>query len=149
MMMNALELAQKLTEAREIVDEAIVKNCPVPVFYADKDGKLCRVNNLLGKLLAADPDDILADRWLKFVKAGKKDWEATLRAKQDSTKVYLKLKASDGREFAVFVSLIRLVNGGYIGFVLPICEHPTGCPMHGFLLHNVEDDGTNAAQVRG
>lgn len=147
--MNAHELALKLVEAREIIDEAIVKNCPVPVFYADKDGKLCRVNAPMENLLATDADDLLVDRWLKFVMAGKKDWESAVKAKQDLAKIYLKLKSNNGREFAAYISMIRLVNGGYIGFVLPICEHPTGCPMHGLLLHNVEVNGTSAAQVRG
>ena len=147
--MNTLELAQKLAEAREVVDEAIVKNCPVPVFYADKEGKWCRVNEPMEKLLAAESDELLANRWSKFCKAGKKDLEAAVKSKQDTAKVYMKFKAADAREVAAYVSLIRLTNGGYIGFVLPICEHPIGCPVHGFLLHNIEANGTNAAQVRG
>jgi len=147
--MNTLELAQKLAEAREVVDEAIVKNCPVPVFYADKDGKWCRVNEPMEKLLAAESDELLGARWLKFSKGSKKDWDAAIKAKQDAARLYLKFKAADAREVAAFISLIRLMNGGFIGFVLPICEHPTGCPVHGFLLHNIEANGTNAAQERG
>jgi PAS domain-containing protein len=147
--MNTLELAHKLAEVRELVDEAIVKNCPVPVFYADKDGKWCRVNEPMEKLLAVANDDLLAFRWQAFVKAGKKEWDAAIRSKQDAAKLRLKLKAVDGREISVYVSLIRLSNGGYIGFVLPICEHPTGCPVHGFLLHNIESSESHAAQVRG
>lgn len=147
--MNTLELAQKLAQAREVVDEAIVKNCPVPVFYADKDGKWCRVNEPMEKLLSTESDELLANRWLKSVKSGKKEWESAVKSKQETAKIYLRLKANDGREIAAFVSLIRLTNGGFIGFVLPICEHPTGCPVHGFLLHNIESNGSNAAQVRG
>lgn len=147
--MNALELAQKLAEAREVVDEAIVKNCPVPVFYSDKDGKWCRVNEPMEKMLGADGDELLAHRWLKFVRLGKKDWEAAVRAKQDVAKIYLRFKTGDGREVSTYLNLIRLTNAGFIGFVLPICEHPSGCPVHGFLLHNIESNGTNAAQERG
>ena len=147
--MNTLELAQKLAEAREVVDEAIVKNCPVPVFYADKDGKWCRVNEPMEKLLAAESDELLGNRWMKFAKGGKKEWDAAIKGKQDTTKLFMKFKAADARETAAYVSLIRLTNGGFIGFVLPICEHPTGCPVHGFLLHNIEANGTNAAQERG
>lgn len=147
--MNTLELAQKLAEAREVVDEAIVKNCPVPVIYADKDGKWCRVNEPMEKLLAAEADELLGNRWQKFNKAGKKEWDAAIKSRQDTVRVYLKFKAADAREVATFGSLIRLTNGGYIAFILPICEHPTGCPVHGFLLHNIESNGSNAAQVRG
>jgi len=147
--MNALELAQKLAEARQLVDEAIVRNCPVPVVYADKDGKWCHVNEPMEKLLATELAELLGIRWLRLVKAGRKDWEAVVKGKEDSGRFYLKFKAGDGRDVPSYVSLTRLINGGFIGFILPICEHPNGCPVHGFLLHNIESEKAGAAQERG
>jgi len=147
--MNTLELAQKLTEARQIVDEAIVRNCPVPVLYADKEGKWCYVNEPMEKLLGTETAELLGTRWLKLVKAGRKDWEAVVKGKENFSKFYLKFKAGDGRDVPSYVSLSRLSTGGFIGFILPICEHPSGCPLHGFLLHNIESEKAGAAQERG
>lgn len=147
--MNTLELAQKLAEAREVVDAAIVQHCPVPVVYTDKDGKWCHVNEPMEKLLAAESGDLLGSRWHKLAKFGRKEWEAVIKAKEENGKLYMKFKAGDGRDVPAYVSVIRLTNGGFIGFILPVCEHPVGCPVHGFLLHNIESSKVHAAQERG
>lgn len=146
--MNALELAQKLAEARELVDQAIVKNCPVPVVYSDRDGRWCRVNEPMEKLLAEDNGDLIGIKWQKLLadKAQKKEWEAAVKTKAETMRIALRFKTSDGRLVASYCSLIRLTNGDFIGFVIPVCDHPSGCPVHGFLLHNIENGST---QVRG
>lgn len=148
--MNTLELAQKLAEARELVEQAVVKNCPIPVFYADKEGHWCRVNAPLERLFAVEETELLSNKWQKFLmaKSFKKDWEAAVRTKDEHTKLHIRAKAADGRIFSAYCNLVRLTNGGMIGFIVPICEHPNGCPVHGFLLHNI-DGGSDATQVPG
>lgn len=146
--MNALELAHKLAAAREVVDAAIVTNCPVPLVYADKDGRWCLVNTPMEELMAAASSDLLADGWLKFVVAGQKEWEAAIKDRADTTKIYMKFKSADAREVMAYASLTRLTNGGFVSFILPVCGHPAGCPVHGFLLHNVEASGTNVARAQ-
>jgi PAS domain S-box-containing protein len=141
--MNILELAQKLAEARELFDQAIVEHCPIPVFYADKDGRWCRTNEPMQKFLAVDNEELIGARWQKLLLPGtlrvsRREWQETVLSKPEASRLHMQFKTEDGRTPCVYTSILRLVNGGFIGFMVPVCDHPVNCPIHEFLLHNIE-----------
>lgn len=141
--MNALELAERLAEERERVDKAIVSNCPIPVFTSDKDGKWLSVNEPFTRLLGVGSDDLLAVRWqrLLFVAESakiKKAWSDTMASDKIKECILFKFNASDGRQVQAWASLLKLDLSHWLGFMVPICTTPTDCPVHHFLLHNLE-----------
>jgi PAS domain S-box-containing protein len=141
--MNALELAERLAEERERVDKAIVSNCPIPVFTSDKEGKWLSVNEPFTRLLGVSSDDLLATRWHHLLIAAeavqiKKVWLDVLASDKIKERILFKFSASDGRQVQAWASLLRVDLSRWLGFMVPICTTPTDCPVHHFLLHNLE-----------
>jgi PAS domain S-box-containing protein len=145
--MNALELAERLAEERERVDKAIVSNCPIPVFTSDKDGKWLSINEPFARLLAVGADDLLAMKWQRLLAASesvqlKKAWLDTMASDKVKERILFKFSAADGRQVQAWASLIKVDLSRWLGFMVPICITPTDCPLHHFLLHNLEESLT-------
>jgi PAS domain S-box-containing protein len=153
--MNALELAEKLAEDRERLDKAIVSHCPVPVFTTDKTGKWLSMNEPFTRLLGIDAADALGVGWQKKLfsetaKETKNAWSDLIEKADTTDRILLKFKASDGRLVSTWATMVRLIDARWIGFAVPICTTPIECPVHCFLLHNVEANPKNLnAQVQG
>ncbi len=147
--MNVLELTEKLVEDREKLDKAILSNCPIPVFTTSKDGGWLSVNKPFANLLAVESDSLLALRWQKLIVPGelrrvKRLWQAIIDGESTVARIKFVFRAGDGRQVPGYGSLVRLSDGRWIGFMMPICEHPSNCPVHNFLLHNIEASGCAA-----
>lgn len=145
--MNALELAEKLAEERERLDKAVVTHCPVPVFTTDRTGKWLSVNEPFTRLLGIEATDALGDIWQKKLfaetaKATKNAWSDLIERAATTDRILLKFKATDGRLVSAWATMVRLIDARWIGFVVPICVTPIECPIHCFLLHNIEESLT-------
>lgn len=153
-MSSAYEVAERLARERDYVEKGIVEHCPVPVFVADGHGRWIRTNAPMQKLLASDDATLRGDGWLGCVEpTAMRDvlcqWRDVFQARSKQFKMKLAFSAPDGRKVTTYTSLIRLENGHYIGFTVPICDHPSGCPVHGFLLHNINGDSENLPPKSG
>lgn len=142
---TAFQLAEKLASERERVEQAIVAYCPVPVFVTDKDGRWISANEPMQRLMSQTEGQLSGDRWLRRVHPRSEEqqitYEQVFSEQAANAKMHLRFRAADKREFSAYVSLLRLSTANYLGFIVPICDTPVNCPVHGFLLHNLDHTG--------
>lgn len=138
MIKNPVELAQRMQRDREEAHKAVAAHCPVPVCLTDHRGQWLEVNEPMVRLLAAKSIQLTGKQWTKLLTPAKQIGEYTKMfvSRPETAKTQLKLKTPDGRAVTGFLSLIRLEHV-YLGFLVPCCDHPVNCPVHGFLLQNI------------
>lgn len=144
-MSSAYELAERLARDRDVVEKGIAEHCPVPVFVSDAQGRWVRANLPMQTMLACDERTLRNDGWLGLVdptdmREVLEQWRDIFQKKTKQFKLRIRFTPSDGRIVSTYTSVIRLDTGNYLGFTVPICDHPFGCPIHGFLLHNIDGD---------
>lgn len=142
MTFTAFELAEKLAKGRESAEKSIARYCPVPVFTADEKGRWQSANEPMQRLMAQTEGQLNGDRWLMRVHPAaleqvEKDYSKAVTSKVSSSTIHLHCCAADGREFCAYMTLFQS-SGSFVGFILPVCSTPVECPVHCFLLHNIE-----------
>lgn len=142
MAFTAFELAEKLAQGRESAEKGIARHCPIPVFIADAQGRWLSVNEPMQRLMAQTEGQLTGDRWLLRVQPLAldeiaADYAKIFESKPASARLFLQFVAGDKRAFSAYATFCRSgVN--YVCFLVPVCATPVDCPVHGFLLHNVE-----------
>ena len=139
----AVQLAQAFVGLKSEFEEAIAASCPVPLFVSDSTGKWIYTNRCLQLLLAAPSSELLGDAWVKCIHKAHaaqttEDWLAYTSGKSDSVSMKIHYAARDGRLGCAYIRASRSKSGNHVGFVIPACDEPNNCPLHGFLLRNVE-----------
>lgn len=147
-MPTAYEVAERLARERESVQLGIVEFCPVPVFVADRTGRWLSANVPMQTLLAVKEAKLCNDGWLgtvdpKMMRDLLAQWHDIFEKRPPKAKLRIHFITSDGRDFNSYTTLIRLTNESYIGFIIPACANPVNCPVHGFLLHNINGEADN------
>lgn len=142
MAFTAFELAEKLAQGRESAEKGIARCCPIPVFIADAQGRWMSVNEPMQRLMAQTDGQLAGDRWLMRVQPATLDeversYAKIFETKAVNAKLLVSFVAGDKRAFNAYVTFCRS-GQTYVGFVVPVCPQPVDCPVHGFLLNNIE-----------
>lgn len=144
MAFTAEQLAEKLAQEREKIEQGIARHCPVPVFTACAEGRWVSANEPMQRLMAQSEGQLSGDRWLMRVEPDmletvERDYQQVFGEKVPSAKLFIRFRAADQRRFDAFISMVR-IGSCYVGFLVPACSNPVECPVHGFLLHNINGD---------
>lgn len=142
MAFTAFELAEKLAQGRESAEKGIARYCPIPVFITDAQGRWTSVNEPMQRLMAQSEGQLTGDRWLLRVQPLVLDeveagYAKIFESKPASAKLFVQFTAADKRAFSAYITFCRS-GSTYVCFLVPVCTTPVDCPVHGFLLHNVE-----------
>lgn len=134
-------MAERLAASRVEFETAVVENCPVPLFAADAAGGWTRVNAPYQTLLGAKEYQLLGRKWVKFIRPDDlsrvmDEYERAVADKVTSTRIHFQ-HAVGGAFVNMWWHITAIPGDGYLGFAVPSCASPMGCPLHDSLLHNV------------
>jgi PAS domain S-box-containing protein len=138
----AVILAEKMAQRRSLIENAIITHCPVPCFVLRTNGTCESANRLLLQLVK-HPEEYLVLRGIVGVvhpddqEAFTEVVSAALREKQGVQSYSHRIRPKKGDDVPVYTDIYYVDSAGFVGFIMPTCNAPQNCPLHGSLLHHL------------
>lgn len=138
----AIRLAETLISNREVLTNAIVESCPVPMFVADNEGSWLLANEPYLLLLGRQPADVVGNGWLSTLTPRNRvfmetEWVRIVRERISARHLLIEHVQPGGMVIHGYACIGHVHVAGFVGWFVPICDEPKACPVHGYLLHNV------------
>lgn len=148
----AVQLAEKFNSIREEFQRVLAETCPIPVLVTDGNGNWIYANKPLQDMLGAALSDLIGDGWSKRVynaDAAKvtHSWSAMFEKQPAELKIKTTYTVFGGQHVTAYMQLTKMQTGTYIGFLMPVCENPVNCPVHGQILHHLDSGSLNIDEL--